>query len=178
MLGLVFLEEPIAQLVESKEIIVEGSNASVPPITYNNHAFRLSTDKMVYVYVHTYHGVLHAFTSHRKWSSSFPLSASPLRLQFGNGFTNLAQLYEWQNRGEICFQDVYTIVEVLRKLYPTFIYEPNDYTVNPPDVFCSCGHILKVTSMKAHLKTKSKHANGDEKGKAFLKRVADYVATL
>lgn len=83
--------------------------------------------------------------------------------------------------------DTYVISEVLKKYLPSrltpdcfyrYMYRNKQIPFKDRKLVCSCGHIVEHGKLAAHCKTKLKHIHGDEKGKAFMERVAEYVASL
>lgn len=169
MLGVVVTGEPMTRLKEiQKDVILPGTNASYS-MTYKVFTFELSSPFHPVLYVYT-------FNNGRNWF--FPCF-KPMKLATGLGFTT----YLWDvyhSLTEIQFfsiSDAYAVIQILKKFFPNAPSTPT--CGNGSDsVYCSCGCIVKQKSMKAHLKTKAKHANGDARGKEFLQKVADYVQFL
>ncbi len=81
-------------------------------------------------------------------------------------------------RDYITPRDAYVIMASvdLHETYPiTKKAEVFDQTKEKMEVFCECGCVVKLGSMKQHLKTKVKHVVGDEKGREFMADATKYV---
>ena len=169
MLGVVFVEEPMARLEEiQKDVVVPEVNGSYSR-TYNKvFKFSLSSHFYTVLYVYTYekNGVTYSCASFQPLTIAKMGTTSSLSVVY-HELTNI-QLFN--------ISDAYVIVEVLKKFFPNApTYET--WLTREDSVYCECGCIVKQASMSTHLKTK-KHTNNDAKGKTFMARVAAYVESL
>ena len=172
MLGVVAVQEPMARLEEIQEnVTLPGTNASYSHIYSKVFRFSLSSP---------FHSVLYVYVLQKKYMTYFIPSLKPLKTTITSLYWNEYLSVLYHDLIKISFftiPDAYAVVEVLKKFYPEASTDKIFVTKEDP-IYCSCGCIVKQPSMTAHLKTKLKHKNGDQKGKDFLERVADYVQFL
>jgi hypothetical protein len=176
VLGVVAVIEPMAHLVEVVDsITLPGTNASYSA-TYKVFKFELSSPIYPVLYIYTYvsNGI-----------SNFYPSLTPLKNAGPSGYFTVHPTVIYNRllqKPLFPIPDAHVVMKALEKMFPSapteksWLRENAIYSEN--QVYCKCGCIVKKGSMISHLKTKLKHKNGDEKGKAFLARVAAHIESL
>lgn len=180
MLGLIAVQEPICELVTFQNDVILLDEVSCAFI-YKVFTFKLTDNpgsNRTHVYVYVTRTMTSWSTADRLFTFSFqPLRRAPTQHQW-----NIVSLIHSMTDHDPSFltSDAYVIEKVLRKYYPDSAQnEYHNYEIwKSNTTYCECGCTVKNQSMVAHLKTKQKHAKGDSKGKAFLKRVTAYVESL
>jgi hypothetical protein len=163
VLGVVAVEEPMAKLEEIQDNVVLPDMDSI----FKMFTFKLSSGMDFYVYTYTKWGEIRFIPRLNQLDNTEYVHWDHL-----TGFYHLLI-----NIQGFSISDAYVIVEVLKKFYPK-VRTPSCGVRKEDSVYCHCGSIVKKGGMPAHLKTKSKHTNGDARGKAFLQRIAAYVESL
>lgn len=182
-LGVVVVQEPMAHLLEVIDsVTLPGTNASYSA-TYKVFKFKLSTPDHPYLYIYSYEkngknmfypSLVPLRIAIHHWAPSddpFDMSARPVQ------HDPLTRLYKQLiTDSVVTISDAYIILYVIMFHYNLDICTGMMNKEN--EVYCECGCIVKPKSMAAHLKTKLKHKNGDEKGKAFLAHLKTYIKSL
>ena len=164
ILGLIFVEEPMARLEEIQE------NITLPGIEaiFKLFKFKLSSSQPFYVYVRRCPNFYIYY-----WS--FSLMTIPEDVHDRSSSLNSFS-FTMTHTLHLSIPDAYIISQILRN----FLTDKEDiiFAFKNQSIYCECGHIVKSTYMTQHLNSKFKHNNGDTKGKVFLARVTTYIESL
>lgn len=93
--------------------------------------------------------------------------------------TNNCLFWELSQHKHVTPRDAHIIYHIVKNNLQKDIQAPVYMNIKDKiPIFCTCGHLVALEKMKAHIDTKRKHLIGDKEGLEFLARSNTYIESV